>query len=104
MLMFIVLQFTLGALSSVSAQNCSHTPTPANCTANEVRCDSGSTAGCWMGDYCMPEGSTCPPPCHSPAPSQCDDGFTVCDMGTNGGCWMGNTCVPEGKGLIVTEK
>merc|ERR1719400_1787312 len=96
MLMFIVLQFTLGALSSVSAQNCSHTPTPANCTANEVRCDSGSTAGCWMGDYCMPEGSICPMACNTPGPAQCADDAVICDNGSYGGCWMGNYCMDPG--------
>merc|ERR1712038_1267481 len=72
-------------------------PGPAECASDtDVRCDMGSYAGCWAGDYCLPEGSVCPPPCHSPAPSNCTNGEVLCDVGTNAGCWTGDYCMPEG--------
>ena len=27
--------------------------------------------GCWMGDYCMPEGSECPHICYPMQPMEC---------------------------------
>ena len=57
----------------------------------------GTHDGCWMGDFCMPEGSECPPSCNIPAPSECQDGEVMCDMGADaGGCWMGDYCMAEG--------
>merc|ERR1712154_358365 len=44
-------------------------PTIGNCSATDYRCDLGFTAGCWMGSFCMPEGSICPMICNTPAPS-----------------------------------
>ena len=34
-----------------------HSPAPSQCADGDIVCDNGSNAGCWMGDYCMPEGS-----------------------------------------------
>merc|ERR1711902_426574 len=63
----------------------------------EVRCDNGWNHGCWDGDYCMPEGSVCPPVCYNPAPSLCMDSEVRCDNGmSNEGCWKGDYCMPEG--------
>ena len=57
----------------------------------------GTHDGCWMGDFCMPEGSECPPSCNTPAPTQCQDGEVMCDMGVDAdGCWMGDYCMAEG--------
>merc|ERR1712154_602121 len=62
-------------------------PTIGNCSATDYRCDLGFTAGCWMGSFCMPEGSICPMICNTPAPSNCSAGEIVCDMGSYDGCW-----------------
>merc|ERR1712158_237732 len=36
-------------------------PAPSICQEGEIMCDMGIDANyCWMGDYCMPEGSECP--------------------------------------------
>ena len=57
----------------------------------------GTWDGCWMGDYCMPEGTICPPTCNTPAPTQCGDKEVMCDNGMDlNGCWMGDYCMPEG--------
>ena len=57
----------------------------------------GTWDGCWMGDYCMPEGTICPPACHTPAPTQCGDKEVMCDNGMDmNGCWLGDYCMPEG--------
>ena len=61
-----------------------------------LRCDHGSYDGCWMGAFCMPEGSICPMACNTPAPSNCSCGEIPCDNGSYGGCWMGDHCMPEG--------
>ena len=38
-----------------------YTPAPSECQEGEVVCDSGvSDDGCWLGDYCMAEGTVCP--------------------------------------------
>merc|ERR1712102_131124 len=67
------------------------------CMDTEVRCDNGMDQdGCWKGDYCMPEGSMCPPACHTPAPAECSGNDVRCDSGTSAGCWMGDYCLPEG--------
>ena len=65
-------------------------------TSYLLSCDMGTYADCWMGDFCMPEGSECPPSCNIPAPSECQDGEVMCDMGADaGGCWMGDYCMAE---------
>merc|ERR1711944_84779 len=69
---------------------------PSECSATEVRCDSGTYDGCWIGDYCMPEDYICPHVCDYPAPAQCGEGEIVCDMGSHAGCWMGDYCMPGG--------
>ena len=33
-------------------------------------CDMGTHEGCWLGDFCMPEGSICPPTSETPSPSE----------------------------------
>merc|ERR1712045_896530 len=71
-------------------------PTIGNCSATDYRCDLGFNAGCWMGSFCMPEGSICPMICNTPAPSNCTAAETVCDMGSYGGCWRGDYCMPNG--------
>merc|ERR1711997_460113 len=71
-------------------------PTIGNCSATDYRCDLGFNAGCWMGSFCMPEGSICPMICNTPAPSNCTAAETVCDMGSYGGCWSGDYCMPNG--------
>merc|ERR1712158_309380 len=72
-------------------------PMPSECAEGDISCDMGSYAGCWMGDFCMPEGSICPPSCNTPAPSECQDGEVMCDMGGSAdGCWMGDYCMAEG--------
>ena len=74
-----------------------NTPAPSQCDDSvEVRCDMGTYQGCWKGDYCMPEGSVCPPVCHHPAPSNCLDNEIRCDSGTDQGCWIGDYCMPKG--------
>ena len=35
-----------------------NTPPPSQCADGDIVCDNGSNAGCWMGDYCMPEGQS----------------------------------------------
>merc|ERR1712066_1093780 len=84
-------------ISQSFGQECSP-PLPAECADTEIRCDMGTWGSdyCWMGDYCMPEGSYCPPACHIPAPSNCTNGDIVCDMGSTAGCWMGDYCMPVG--------
>merc|ERR1719318_946486 len=69
---------------------------PSVCNDNDVVCDMGMTGNCWMGDYCMPEGSVCPTACYTPAPAVCSPSDVVCDMGMTGNCWMGDYCMPEG--------
>merc|ERR1712079_320870 len=72
-------------------------PMPSECAEGEISCDNGSYADCWMGDFCMPEGSICPTSCNTPAASQCMDGEVNCDMGADAsGCWMGDYCMAEG--------
>merc|ERR1712061_130971 len=71
-------------------------PTIGNCSATDYRCDLGFTAGCWMGSFCMPEGSICPMICNTPAPSNCSASEIVCDMGSYDGCWKGDYCLPKG--------
>merc|ERR1712241_77664 len=91
-------------------------PMPSECAEGEISCDNGSYADCWMGDFCMPEGSICPTSCNTPAASQCMAGGSVCpvacypplasecattdiigDMGVDeDGCWLGDYCMPEG--------
>merc|ERR1712038_260130 len=71
-------------------------PTIGNCSATDYRCDLGFTAGCWKGDYCMPEGSICPMICNTPAPSNCSASEVVCDMGSYDGCWNGDYCAANG--------
>ena len=62
-----------------------------------LRCDMGTHGACWLGDYCMPEGSTCPVACNTPEPTQCGDTDMMCDNGMDiNGCWLGNSCMPEG--------
>merc|ERR1712213_25783 len=60
--------------------------TAAICDAEtEQNCDMGMDMnGCWMGDYCMPEGEVCPPPpvtCPEMTASICDETSVNCDMG-----------------------
>merc|ERR1711863_124523 len=55
-------------------------PLPSECAEGDISCDMGTYAGCWHGDFCMPEGSECPPSCNTPAPSQCQDGEVMCDL------------------------
>merc|ERR1712154_177597 len=50
---------TIVCQGSVCPPVCHH-PAPSNCLDNEIRCDSGTDQGCWIGDYCMPKGSVCP--------------------------------------------
>merc|ERR1712154_304120 len=71
-------------------------PTIGNCSATDYGCDLGFTAGCWMGSFCMPEGSICPMICNTPAPSNCAAGEIVCDMGSYDGCWKGDYCLLMG--------
>merc|ERR1711974_394510 len=78
-----------------SAMEC-FTPYTSECAETDIRCDMGTYAGCWNGDYCMPAGSVCPPVCHIPAPSNCTNGEIICDMGSTSGCWMGDYCMPAG--------
>merc|ERR1712088_115065 len=75
---------------------CPPPPMPAECRGSDIRCDMGSYAGCWMGDYCMPEGYICPIACHTPAPAMCGEGEILCDMGIVDTCWLGNYCMPQG--------
>merc|ERR1719233_2352638 len=71
--------------------------TSAVCPDGDVVCDLGMTGGCWNGNYCMPEGTVCPPACYSPAPSMCAPGDVVCDNGYDMyGCWSGDYCLPAG--------
>merc|ERR1711953_1182822 len=70
-------------------------PTIGDCDPSDYRCDLGSYAGCWLGSFCMPEGSICPMACNTPAPSNCTLGEISCDMGSYGGCWMGDYCMPN---------
>merc|ERR1712226_1485267 len=41
-------------------------PTIGECEPSDYRCDLGSYAGCWLGSFCMPEGSIVPWPATSP--------------------------------------
>merc|ERR1712108_132078 len=69
-------------------------PMPSECAEGDISCDMGSYADCWMGDFCMPEGSECPPSCNTPAPSMCEGGEVMCVMGVDAtGCWMGDYCM-----------
>merc|ERR1712013_339988 len=70
--------------------------TSAICPDGDVVCDLGMTGGCWNGNYCMPEGSICPPACYSPLPSNCSGTDIPCDMGMHGSCWNGDYCMPAG--------
>merc|ERR1712020_653486 len=54
-------------------------PLPSECAEGDISCDMGSYADCWMGDFCMPAGSECPPSCNTPAPSMCEGGEVICD-------------------------
>merc|ERR1711936_937402 len=73
-------------------------PMPSECAEGDISCDMGTHADCWLGDVCMPEGSTCPPSCNTPAPSvcypplpsECGETDISCDMGTHDGCWLGD--------------
>merc|ERR1711900_45201 len=71
---------------------------PTTCMEGDIICDMGMNGACWNGDYCMPEGSVCPPACYNPAPSTCaDPSDVVCDNGMDAnGCWMGDMCLPAG--------
>merc|ERR1719341_642105 len=93
MLTCIFLAFVPAAFS----QDCP-TIEPSICIDNDVACDMGMYGNCWNGDYCMPEGSVCPPACYTPAPSVCPDSSdVVCDNGMDSnGCWMGDFCLPAG--------
>merc|ERR1711874_94851 len=71
--------------------------TASICSGTDMMCDMGTTGPCWNGDYCMPEGSVCPPACHTPEPSVCGMTDILCDMGMDdNGCWIGDYCMPEG--------
>merc|ERR1711936_777390 len=72
-------------------------PMPSECAEGDISCDMGSYADCWMGDFCMPEGSVCPAACYPPLPSVCGETDISCDMGSSAeGCWLGDVCMPEG--------
>merc|ERR1712038_565704 len=70
--------------------------TSAVCPDGDMVRDLGMTGGCWNGNYCMPQGSVCPPACYSPLPSECSGTDIPCDMGMHGDCWNGDYCMPEG--------
>merc|ERR1711892_920184 len=88
----------LALASSALSQNCPDM-TSTVCSGTDVMCDMGMTGSCWNGDYCMPEGSVCPPSCYTPEPSMCSDpSDVVCDNGMDlNGCWMGDFCLSAGK-------
>merc|ERR1712019_259353 len=74
-------------------------PPMSECAVTETVCDMGMDMnGCWMGDYCMPEGEVCPPPpvtCPEMTASICDETSVNCDMGGDAnGCWLGDLCQP----------
>merc|ERR1712203_449573 len=72
-------------------------PLPVECGQTDTSCDMGTHDGCWLGDFCMPEGSECPPSCNTPAPPQCSEGEMMCDSRVDeNGCWLGDFCLPEG--------
>merc|ERR1712051_397714 len=75
------------------------TPTIGNCSTTDYRCDLGSVGSCWLGSFCMPEGSICPLACNTPAPSNCSAGELTCDIGVYGGCWMGDFCHEDKDGF-----
>merc|ERR1712079_758387 len=89
---FLVLSVSLSACLA-----CPEPPMPMECAMpTDIRCDMGTWDGCWMGDYCMPEGSTCPMVCPQIMPSECAGTDMRCDMGTHGACWLGDYCMPDG--------
>merc|ERR1712020_701374 len=90
----LVLSFFV-AQSFGSTAEC-NPPLPSECAEGDISCDMGTYADCWMGDFCMPEGSVCPPVCYPPLPSECATTDITCDMGSHDGCWMGDFCMPEG--------
>merc|ERR1712107_724063 len=99
-IMFSSVSVLLVCAGSLLAQDCP-LPPPSVCTNGDITCDMGvGSDGCWLGDYCMPAGSVCPPPttaCFMPPPSTCADGVILCDMGVDtDGCWMGDYCMPAG--------
>ena len=99
-IMFSSVSVLLVCAGSLLAQDCP-LPPPSVCTNGDITCDMGvGSDGCWLGDYCMPAGSVCPPPttaCFMPPPSTCADGDILCDMGVGtDGCWMGDYCMPAG--------
>merc|ERR1712158_256114 len=67
-------------------------PTIGNCSATDYRCDLGFNAGCWMGAFCMPEGSICPMACNTPAPSNCTCGDIPWDLTVVAG-WEITACL-----------
>merc|ERR1712029_569139 len=61
-IMFSSVSVLLVCAGSLLAQDCP-LPPPSVCTNGDITCDMGvGSDGCWMGDYCMPAGSECPPP------------------------------------------
>merc|ERR1739844_342815 len=92
----LVLSFFVAQSLCLTNQEC-NPPLPSERAEGDISCDMGTYADCWMGDFCMPEGSECPPSCNIPAPSECQDGEVMCDMGADtDGCWMGDYCMAEG--------
>merc|ERR1711863_67013 len=92
----LVLSFFVAQSLGLTNQEC-NPPLPSECAEGDISCDMGADAGgCWMGDYCMAEGSVCPTVCYPPPPSECATTDITCDMGTHDGCWMGDYCMPEG--------
>merc|ERR1712111_132889 len=99
-IMFSSVSVLLVCAGSLLAQDCP-LPPPSVCTNGDITCNMGvGSDGSWLGDYCMPAGSVCPPPttaCFMPPPSTCADGDILCDMGVGtDGCWMGDYCMPAG--------
>merc|ERR1712012_786916 len=70
-IMFSSVSVLLVCAGSLLAQDCP-LPPPSVCTNGDITCDMGvGSDGCWLGDYCMPAGSVCPPPttaCFMPPP------------------------------------
>merc|ERR1712111_330003 len=100
-IMFSSVSVLLVCAGSLLAQDCP-LPPPSVCTNGDITCDMGvGSDGCWLGDYCMPAGSECPPPvttteCVPPPPAGpcAEEGELLCSMGSDdNGCYMGDICI-----------
>ena len=75
-----------------------YVPKPITCDGDySVKCEKWH-GGCKNYEWCMANGSVCPPSCKIEEPAICNSKTdVVCDNGYDeNGCWLGESCLPIG--------